>query len=103
MKININVPKTTVPDFEMKGEIPGIDVKSPKLDIKPGNLNINEPKVDIDNPNLNVPDINAHNINVEGKLPKIKSPDINIKGKNDEIIFSGIIVGYKRKKRIGKA
>ena len=88
------MPKTTVPDFEMKGEIPGIDVKSPKLDIKSGNVNINGPKVDIDNPNLNVPD-NAPNINVEGKLPKIKSPDIDIKGKNDEIIFSGIIKGKK--------
>ena len=73
----------------------GIDVKSPKLDIKSGNVNINGPKVDIDNPNLNVPDINAPNINVEGKLPKIKSPDIDIKGKNDEIIFSGIIKGKK--------
>ena len=73
----------------------GIDVKSPKLDIKPGNVNINGQKVDIDNPDLNIPDINAPNINVEGKLPKIKSPDINIKGKNDEIIFSGIMKGKK--------
>ena len=30
---------------------------------------------------------------IEKILPKIKSPDIDIKGKNDEIIFSGIIVG----------
>ena len=87
--IDIKEQKINLPGLEMKGELPGIDVNSPKLDIKGNDLNINGPKFNLSN-NKNL-DFKGGNIKVDGKLP-----NANISGKNEIIISSGIIKGTKK-------
>ena len=52
----------------MKGEIAGIDINKPKLDVHGGDLSVKGPKVDI--PKIEKGNINGPNINIEGKLPE---------------------------------
>ena len=95
-ELNLKGPKVALPNYEMKGEIAGMDINKPKLDVQGGDLSVKGPKVDI--PKIEKGNINGPNINIKGKLPEVKSPDLNIKGKK-EFIMSGIIIGKKEIKK----
>ena len=95
-ELHLKGPKVALPNYEMKGEIAGMDINKPQLDVQGGDLNVKGPKVDI--PKMEKGNINGPNINIEGKVPEIKSPDLNIKGKK-EFIMSGIIIGKKDVKK----
>ncbi len=95
-ELNLKGPKVALPNYEMKGEIAGMDINKPKLDVQGGDLSVKGPKVDI--PKIEKGNINGPNINIKGKLPEVKSPDLNNKGKK-EFIMSGIIIGKKEIKK----
>ena len=95
-KPGINVPSTDInvkghklnePLFELKGEIPGKNIKAPKIELKPGEVDLNG-KVDI-------PKLDNNKVNIDAKIPSIKQPDININAEKGELIFSGVIPGKK--------
>ena len=82
---NIGVPSPDInlkgsfeiPNYELKGEIPGINVNGPKVDLNSPNLDIKGPKIDGSEYKLNgeIPGIKLN-------VPKvdIKSPNADIKG-----------------------
>ena len=85
--INVKGPKLNEPLFELKGEIPGKNIKAPKIELKPGEVDLNG-KVD-------VPKLDNNKVNIDAKIPSIKQPDININAEKGKLIFSGVIPGKK--------
>ena len=113
-KININGPNLEGPNFNLKGDIPGMKINGPEYNLNgsiPGfKADLNAPKINLKaqnnyalngfipgsksyktDINLKGPNINVPNYNFSGNIPgvdvsgaKLKSPNINVKGPNFE-------------------
>ena len=85
-KVNINGPNIEGPEYNLKGDIPGMKINVPKVDINSPNVDIKGPEYNL---NGSIPGINAN-------VPKIElnAPNINLKGQND-FNLNGFIPGSK--------
>ena len=108
--IKFNTINFDDPNFKLKGDIKGVNINGPKINIPSGNVNIKgsnnpvfklegiipgvkSPKIDIKGPKMN-----SKNYNLSGKIPgsNIHGPEINLKGpkiSNPDYKLEGIIDG----------
>ena len=114
--VNLKGPKIDGPNFDLKGNIPGMKINSPNLIVKGPKINgpdynlkgdipgikLNAPKINLNSPNLDIngPKIEGPDYNLKGEIPgmkinvpkvDIKSPNVDLKGPNYDL--SGSIPG----------
>ena len=85
-KVIINGPNLEGPEYNLKGDIPGLKINVPKVDIKSPNVDINGPEYNL---NGNIPGIKANGPKID-----LNAPNINLKGQNNYDL-NGIIPGSK--------
>ena len=101
---NVNLKGSSqIPNYELKGEIPGLNVNGPRADLNAPNLNIKGPKIGGPDYNLNgeMPGLKINVPKVDIKSPNVglNGPDYNIKSSRNLNIKASAIFGDSPSKK----